>query len=157
MALSILEDLEDKHVGTKCGLFEYVKYGEEYYCKFSKCSFPKACSVILRRPSKDILNELRGNFLDAVKVAKNIILNPNLVPGGGCVEMNIHKRICEILSSKDQGPEALVLNGLKSAIKAIPTILLKNSGVYNPHKQLLILEEELKKNKFSGIDGVSGR
>ncbi|KAF9764795.1 T-complex protein 1 subunit gamma [Nosema granulosis] len=148
-----LEDLEEKHVGTYCGLFEYVKYGEEYYCKFSKCKSPKACSVILSGPSRDVLNELERNFYDAVKVAKNILLNPKLVPGGGCVEMNIHNVLKSSSTSKD---EDLVLKGLRNAIKVIPTILLKNSGVYNPHRQLLVLEEEIKKNKYSGVDGVSG-
>ncbi|EOB15487.1 T-complex protein 1 subunit gamma [Nosema bombycis CQ1] len=150
-----LEDLEEKHVGIKCGLFEYVKYGEEYYCKFSECESPKACSVILRGPSKDVLNELERNYFDAVKVARNILMNPKLVPGGGCVEMNILKKLSEI--KNDDKNDKLILNGLKNAIKSIPLILLKNSGVYNPHKQLLVLEEEIKKNKFSGIDGVSGK
>lgn len=152
-----LEDLEDKHVGTKCGLFEYVKYGEEYYCRFSRCTSPKACSVILRGPSKDILNELERNYYDAVKVAKNVLLNPRLVPGGGCVEMNIYRKMGEILESKDLAKgESLVLQGLRNSIRVIPTILLKNSGVYNPHKQLLILEEKLAEDKFFGVDGVSG-
>lgn len=154
-----LEDLEERHVGKGCGLFEYLKYGEEYYCKFSRCSSPKACSVILGGPSKDILNELERNFSDALKVTRNILHNPRLVPGGGCVEMNIHRRLvdCEDGSGeKCEDGELLVLRGLRNSIKAIPSILLKNSGVYNPHKQLLVLEEEVKKNKYCGIDGVSG-
>ncbi|EQB60200.1 t-complex protein 1 subunit gamma [Vairimorpha apis BRL 01] len=86
-----LEDLDDKHVGTKCQLFEYIKHGEEYYSQFIKCIKPKSCSVIIRGPTRDIMNELERNFYDAIKVTRNLIMSPKLVPGGGCVEMNISK------------------------------------------------------------------
>jgi T-complex protein 1 subunit gamma len=149
-----LEDLENKHVGEKCQLFEYIKCGDEYYSQFSRCIRPKACSVILRGPTRDIMNELERNFHDASKVAKNLIMSPKLVPGGGCIEMNISKRLREIETSNILEKE--VYEKFADALKVIPTILLNNSGVFNPLMKLGALEEEIIKNIYSGVNGVTG-
>ena len=52
------EELQESNVGTKCGLFEVQKIGEEYFTFMTECENPKACSVILRGASKDVLNEM---------------------------------------------------------------------------------------------------
>lgn len=44
---------------------------------------PKACTIILRGASKDVLNEVERNLQDAMAVARNVMLDPRLVPGGG--------------------------------------------------------------------------
>lgn len=44
---------------------------------------------MLRGASKDILNETERNLQDALHVARNILLEPKLVPGGGAVEMAV--------------------------------------------------------------------
>ncbi|KAK8406995.1 hypothetical protein O3P69_007502 [Scylla paramamosain] len=38
---------------------EPYKIGDEYFTFITKCQDPKACTVLLRGPSKDILNEVR--------------------------------------------------------------------------------------------------
>ncbi|KHN69611.1 subunit gamma of T-complex protein 1 [Ordospora colligata] len=148
------EDLDEKHVGTLCGSFEYVKHGEEYYCKFSKCANPKACSVIIRGPTKDILNELERNFMDAVKVAKNIFVSPKLCPGGGAMEMAMARALKESIG-KDEA-ETEVFSRMASALAVIPSILLENSGVFNPMEAITVLEQKQKEGSFYGIDGISG-
>jgi TCP-1/cpn60 chaperonin family protein len=50
---------------------------------------PQACLILLRGPPKDILNEIDRNLADAMSVARNVVFNPTLVPGGGAVEMAI--------------------------------------------------------------------
>jgi len=59
----------------------------------TKCDNPKACTVLLRGPSKDILNEIERNLQDAMCVARNIYLDPYILPGGGAVEMAAGKVI----------------------------------------------------------------
>lgn len=149
-----VEDLENKHVGIKCGLFEYLKCGDEYYSQFSKCIEPKACSVIIRGPTKDIMNELERNFFDAAKVAKNLLLSPKLLPGGGCLEMNICRKLKGI---KSEDPlENLIYKKIAEALKIIPTVLLINSGVFNPLMKIELLENEISRNQYCGINGVTG-
>lgn len=149
-----LEDLDVKHVGTKCQLFEYIKHGEEYYSQFIKCIKPKSCSVIIRGPTRDIMNELERNFYDAIKVTRNLIMSPKLVPGGGCVEMNISKKLKEQNFENDLEQE--VFERLGEALEVIPTILLKNSGVFNPLYKLETLKIENEKLSFIGVNGVTG-
>lgn len=46
---------------------------------------------MLRGASKDVLNEVERNLADAMGVARNIVLEPRLVPGGGAVEMALSR------------------------------------------------------------------
>ncbi|KMV65175.1 T-complex protein 1 subunit gamma [Encephalitozoon cuniculi EcunIII-L] len=148
------EDLEERHVGVSCGLFEYIKYGEEYYCKFSRCAHPKACSVVIRGPTKDILDELERNFMDAVKVAKSIFISPKLCPGGGAVEMAMAHELMQ--SAGDNEVEAEVFSRMASALTIIPSILLENSGVFNPLEAITLLEQKHKEGSFYGVNGTTG-
>jgi T-complex protein 1 subunit gamma len=51
---------------------------------------------LLRGASKDVLNEIERNLQDALGVARNVMLNPKLVPGGGAIEMELSCRLMEI-------------------------------------------------------------
>ena len=53
------------------------------------CKNPKACTILLRGASKDILNEVERNLQDAMNVARNVMMDPMLVPGGGSAEMSL--------------------------------------------------------------------
>ena len=48
------EELEEKDVGTDCGLFEVRKIGDDYFSYFLEAKNPTACSIILRGASKDV-------------------------------------------------------------------------------------------------------
>jgi len=52
------DELQESDVGTGCGLFEVRKIGDEYFTYLVECSLPKACTIVLRGASKDILNEV---------------------------------------------------------------------------------------------------
>lgn len=147
-----LEDLESKHLGA-AGLFEYVKINKDHYCKISRCKNPKAVSVILRGPSKDLLAELERNFMDAVKVAKNILLSPLLVPGGGSSEANMS---LALRGSDGSDLEKAVFLACSEALRIIPSILASNSGVENTLDVLNKLEQMLPQNSNLGINGISG-
>ncbi|KAG8907421.1 T-complex protein 1 subunit gamma, partial [Tulasnella sp. 417] len=82
-----VEDLRESDIGTKCGLFHIEKLGDEYFTFLTQCASPKACTILLRGPSKDILNEIDRNLADAMSVARNVVFNPTLAPGGGATEM----------------------------------------------------------------------
>jgi T-complex protein 1 subunit gamma len=97
------EELQETDVGTKCGLFELRKIGDEFFCYFVKCADPKACSIVLRGATKDVLNEIERNVNDAMNVARNIILNPKLVPGGGALEMELACRLMEFATTEVKG------------------------------------------------------
>lgn len=58
-----------------------------YFTYLVECKDPKACTVVLRGASKDILNEVERNLHDAMAVARNVFFSPSLLPGGGATEM----------------------------------------------------------------------
>ena len=55
------DEIREEDIGTGCGLFEIRKIGEEFYAFIEKCTNPKACTIILRGASKDVLNEVERN------------------------------------------------------------------------------------------------
>lgn len=149
---SSFDDLSEKQLGM-AGIFEYVKIGRDYYCKISKCVNPRAVSVILRGPTKDLLTELERNFMDAIKVARNVLLNQKLVPGGGSAEMSMAINLYK--SSNEENKE--VFKSCYEALKVIPSILSTNTGVGKTLEILCDLEKEQNiKGSFMGINGVTG-
>ena len=52
------DELKESDVGTRCGLFEIRKHGDEYFMYLVECKEPKACTIVLRGASKDILKEV---------------------------------------------------------------------------------------------------
>ena len=84
-----LEDLRESDICAACGIFYIEKIGDQYFPFLDECDPPKACKVLLRGPSKDILEEINRNLADAMSVARNVIFNPILAPGGGATEMAI--------------------------------------------------------------------
>jgi len=56
------EELLESDVGTECGLFEIRKIGDDYFTFMTECKNPKACTILLRGASKDVLNEIERNL-----------------------------------------------------------------------------------------------
>ena len=47
----------------------------------------------MRGASKDVLNEVERNLHDAMDVARNVVRDPRLVPGGGACEMAVSRAL----------------------------------------------------------------
>jgi len=149
------EELQESDVGTMCGLFEIKLIGDEYFAYFIKCKEPKACSIILRGGSKDVLNEMERNLQDALSVAKNVTINPKLVPGGGAVEMEISARL-EEYSKTLKGSAQWPVQALAQAFEVIPRTLAQNAGA-DPIKVVTQLRAKHADNqKNFGINGMTG-
>ncbi|KAJ1655555.1 T-complex protein 1 subunit gamma [Dispira simplex] len=151
-----VEELKEQDVGTQCGQFHIEKIGDEYFTFLSKCQNPKACSIILRGPSKDILSEIDRNLQDAMSVARNVVFNPRLVPGGGAAEMAISVRLAKrakTIEGVQQWPYAAV----GEALEVIPRTLVQNCGG-NPVKVLTQLRAEHANGRHTfGVDGCAGK
>ncbi|XP_053661425.1 T-complex protein 1 subunit gamma [Anopheles marshallii] len=149
------EELTEKDVGTGAGLFEIKKMGDEYFCFVTKCEDPKACTILLRGASKDVLNETERNLQDALHVARNLMLEPKLLPGGGAVEM----AVSQALTNKQiQGPYRAVAQ----ALEIIPRTLTQNCGA-NTIRTLTALRAKHASHPATegpctwGIDGETGQ
>jgi T-complex protein 1 subunit gamma len=134
-----VEDIREADVGVGCGLFNIEKIGDEYpslnsspydnrYFTFlTACHNPKACTILLRGPSKDIINEIERNLQDAMFVSRNIYFHPRLCPGGGATEMAIAVRLAE-KAKTIPGVMAWPYKSVADAMEVIPRTLVQNCG-----------------------------
>ncbi|KAI7887023.1 T-complex protein 1 subunit gamma [Lichtheimia hyalospora FSU 10163] len=151
-----VDDLKDADVGTKCGLFNIEKIGDEYFTFLTKCEDPKACSIILRGPSKDIIAEVERNLQDAMCVARNVFFNAKLAPGGGATEMAVSVKL-EEKAKLLEGVEQWPYRSAAEAMEVIPRTLVQNCGG-NAIKILTQLRAKHSNGEHSfGIDGESGK
>jgi len=121
------EELTESSVGTRCGLFTVKKIGDEYFTFMVQCEDPKACTVVLRGATKDVLNEMERNLQDAFCVARNIIMYPYLLPGGGAIEMEIAARLKDQAKTLE-GTRQYAYRAVADAMEVIPRSLAHNCG-----------------------------
>ncbi|KAJ1861442.1 T-complex protein 1 subunit gamma [Coemansia sp. RSA 2703] len=123
-----VDELKEQDVGTACGLFSVEKIGDEYFSFLTKCKNPKACTILLRGPGKDTLNEIDRNLQDAMCVARNVLFNPYLCPGGGATEMALSVKLAQRAKSDIDGIEQWPYGGVAEAMEVIPRTLIQNGG-----------------------------
>lgn len=150
------EEIKEEDLGLECGLFEVKKIGDEYFTYLTKCKNPKACTIVLRGASKDILNEVDRNLHDAMHVARNVMVDPRLVPGGGAAEMALSHAL-EVKSKSITGVMQWPYRAISRALEVIPRTLIQNCGT-NAIRVLTALRAKHAEggNSSWGIDGELG-
>jgi T-complex protein 1 subunit gamma len=150
-----VDDLQESDVGTGCGFFEIEKIGDEYFTFLTKCKNPKACTILLRGPSKDILNEIERNLQDAMSVARNVMFHPRLSPGGGATEMAVSVRLAQKAKSVE-GVAQWPYKAIAEAMEVIPRTLIQNAGA-SPIRILTKLRAKHAEGGSSwGVNGDTG-
>ena len=130
---------------------------DRYFTYLTKCKKPKACTIVLRGASKDILNEIERNLLDAMNVSRNVIFDPRLLPGGGAVEMTIAHALRE-KSKSIEGVQQWPYRAIADAMEVIPRTLIQNCG----GNVIRVLTELRAKHAMGsqfrtwGVDGIRG-
>lgn len=150
------EEITEGDIGTQCGLFEVRKIGDEYFTFLEHCEDPKACTILLRGGSKDVLNEIERNLQDAMQVARNVVFEPRLLPGGGAFEMSLSVALAE-KAKAIEGVEQWPFRDVGKALEVIPRTLAMNCGGDSVR---LLTELRAAKaggaNPNMGINGVTG-
>ncbi|XP_050349947.1 T-complex protein 1 subunit gamma [Nymphalis io] len=144
------DELKESDVGTQAGRFEIKKIGDDYFTFVTECKNPKACTILLRGASKDILNEIERNLQDALHVAKNLVLNPRLVAGGGACEMAVS---CALAA---RAPHATPYRAVATALEIIPRTLAQNCGANTIRTLTALRAKHAAGCATSGIDGDTG-
>lgn len=73
------------------------------------------------------MNEIERNLQDALGVARNVVVNPRLCPGGGALEMELASRLMEKAQTVE-GIHQWPYKALASALEVIPRTLAQNCG-----------------------------
>ncbi len=164
------DEIQESDIGTECGLFEVKKIGDEYFSFFLECKAPRACSVLLRGASKDVLNEMERNFHDAIGVARNLFTEPKLLPGGGAIEMEVSHQLLQ-KAKEVEGLEQLPYKARKAgtmsyllillvayALEAIPRTLAQNCGADVIRVLTALRAKHSEGNGLNfGINGLDGK
>lgn len=165
--VSRTDEIQESDIGTNCGLFEMRKIGDEYFAFFDDCKDAKACTIMLRGGSKDVLNEIERNLSDAMQVVRNVVYDPRLLPGGGATEMAVSAGLAEIGRRSIEGVKQGPFMAVGDAMEVIPRTLAQNCGVSVIRtitqlraKHACAFGSEEKDNEFVkcnvGIDGTTG-
>ncbi|CAG9117035.1 unnamed protein product [Plutella xylostella] len=144
------KELKESDVGTGAGKFEVKKIGDEYFTFVTECKNPKACTILLRGASKDVLNEIERNLQDALHVAKNLVLNPRLVAGGGAVEMAVSQALA------GNAAHTTPYRAVAQALEIIPRTLAQNCGANTIRTLTALRARHAAGNSTYGIDGETG-
>jgi T-complex protein 1 subunit gamma len=157
--VSRTDEIKESDIGTGCGLFEIRKIGDTYFTFIEDCQEPKACTVLLRGGSRDVLKEVERNLQDALAVARNACLDDRLLPGGGATEMSISQALLE-KSKTIEGVQQYPYRAVALAFEVIPRTLAQNCGA----KTVRVITElrakhaqNPKENCLWGIDGTVGK
>lgn len=155
------EELTEADVGTKCKLFKVEKIDDDYWTFLTECEDPRACTILLRGGSKDTLNEIERNLHDALNVARNILLEGKLLPGGGATEMELSMRLNE-KAQQISGLEQWGYKVVAKALEVIPRTLAQNCGadVVRTIAQLRSAHANSAQDPesvFRGLNGLTGQ
>jgi len=155
----ILNDTQDLHeddVGTQADLFEVKKIGDEYFAYLTS-EKSTAVTVVLRGPSKDIINEADRNIQDALGCVRNVLLNPRVVPGGGALEMALSHALDE-KSKSIEGVTQWPYQALARALEVIPRTLIQNAGASTLRQLIALRAKHAQSEEFWtwGVDGETG-
>ncbi|AFP65616.1 t-complex protein 1 beta SU (nucleomorph) [Chroomonas mesostigmatica CCMP1168] len=112
----------------KCKNVEEILIGEETMIRFGGCLNGDICSIILRGSNCQILDEAERSLHDALCVLSQVIRDPRLVFGGGCIETQISVAI-EKFSKKIPGKIGTVMESFSKAIQNLPKIIADNAGL----------------------------
>jgi len=151
------DEIQPSDVGTGCGLFEVKKLGDDYFSFLTECKAPKACTILLRGGSKDVLNEIERNLGDAMQVIRNVVFDPFLLPGGGATEMAVSQELARAGPLEITGVQQWPFVSMGKALEVIPRTLAQNCGA-NVIRQMTVLRAKHRNLEGSswGIDGDTG-
>ncbi|KHN72376.1 T-complex protein 1 subunit gamma [Toxocara canis] len=151
------QDLREEDVGTLADLFEVKKIGDEYY-SYVTSEKTSAVTVVLRGPSKDVINEVERNLQDALCIVRNVLIDPRLVPGGGALEMALAHALNENAKSIE-GVRKMPYIAVANSLEVIPRTLVQNCGG-STIRQLTALRAKHAQSPDNwtwGIDGCNGQ
>jgi len=151
-----VEEIKEEDIGTKCGLFECKKIGDEWWSYFVECEDPKACTILVRGGTRDTQYEIARNLNDAMQVARNVICNPKLLPGGGATEMAVAQAL-KVKAAEIEGVASIPYAAVGEALEIIPQTLAENCGA-NVIRVVTALRAKHanKEGPTWGIDGNTG-
>ncbi|KAL9030334.1 MAG: hypothetical protein Q9196_001529 [Gyalolechia fulgens] len=134
-----------------CDLIEEVIIGEDTLIKFSGVAAGRACTIVLRGATEQLLDEAERSLHDALAVLSQTVREPKTTLGGGCAEMVMAKAV-EQEAPKVAGKKAIAVDAFAAALRQLPTILADNAGFDSSDLVARLKKEIYNGQTSSGLD-----
>eukprot|EP01088_Endostelium_zonatum_P015743 TRINITY_DN3990_c0_g1_i1.p1 TRINITY_DN3990_c0_g1~~TRINITY_DN3990_c0_g1_i1.p1 ORF type:complete len:504 (-),score=148.77 TRINITY_DN3990_c0_g1_i1:38-1549(-) len=139
-----------------CDKIEEIFLGEDKAIKFSGVQLGEACTIVLRGPTKHLLDEAERAMHDAISVISQTVGESKIIYGGGCAENKMAAQV-EKRSREVGGKEGSVMEGFGRALRKIPMYIAANGGLDGEEiVGEMRRREEKKEEGWWGVDVVSG-
>lgn len=155
--VSAIDDIASSDLGT-CGLFEEILVGDEPLIKITGTPKTTAVSVLLRAPTKHVVDEIGRAFDDAVGVVSLAYTSEKTLAGGGSSYMYLSRKL-KAFAATVGGRSQMAVEAFAEALEIIPSTLAENSGL-DPLDTLIELRQahasEEENCEFSGVNVYEG-
>ncbi|KAJ2496740.1 T-complex protein 1 subunit beta [Coemansia sp. RSA 1972] len=111
-----------------CEAVEEIIIGEDRMIKFTGGAGGRACTIVLRGGTTQMLDEAERSIHDALAVLSQTVAEPRIVYGGGCAEMLMSCAVDDAAKAVP-GKRAIAMEGFACALRQMPTILADNAGL----------------------------
>eukprot|EP01029_Cantina_marsupialis_P020782 TRINITY_DN489_c0_g1_i1.p1 TRINITY_DN489_c0_g1~~TRINITY_DN489_c0_g1_i1.p1 ORF type:complete len:352 (+),score=139.86 TRINITY_DN489_c0_g1_i1:328-1383(+) len=132
-----------------------IMVGEDKMIKFDGCKGGKACTIILRGGSMQLLDEAERSLHDALCVVAGAVEKAATVLGGGCSEIGMSRAI-EEAAKIVPGKKQLAMEAFASALVQLPMAIADNAGFDAPDLVAEIRAKQNQGEEDTGIDISNG-
>lgn len=153
--VSTFDSPEDVVLG-ECDLIEEVFIGEDKLVRFSGVKLGEACTIVLRGPSRHLLDEAERSIHDALCVLTQTVKDPRTVLGAGVCEMLMAHAVDD-LAERTAGKKQLALEAFAKALRQLPTIICDNAGLDSAEIVSEIRAMHAQGKGTWGINIITGR
>jgi thermosome len=146
-----LADLKDSDLGI-CGIVEEKKVGNDRMIFVEECKDPQAVAIFIGAGLERMLDEAERALNDALYVIADVAEVPQMVAGGGSIEMEMAKAVREH-AAQVGGREQLAIEAFAEALEVIPRTLAENAGLDILDTMVAMKAAHAKKDgKYMGVN-----
>jgi len=139
-----------------CELIEEIMIGEDNAIRFSGVARGEACTIVLRGPTKQMLDEAERSIHDALCViSQTVATDKRTVLGAGCSEM-IMSLAVDRLTQGTAGKKAIAIEAFARALRQIPAIIADNGGYDSAELISQLRAAHYNNNQTAGLDMRNG-
>jgi T-complex protein 1 subunit eta len=149
-----VNDLRQEVLGN-CSKFEERQVGGERFNFFSGCELATTCTIILRGGAEQFIEEAERSLHDAIMNTRRLLKHPEVIAGGGAIEMEISAYLRE-RSRGIYGKQQLLIAAFAKALEVIPRQVATNAGIDSTDVLNKLRMKHAHGGKWFGVDVVSG-
>jgi len=153
--LTQLDGLKSSDLGH-ADLVEERKVSDDKMTFVEGCRDPKSVSILIRGGTERVVDEAERAIHDALCVARDVIVEPYIVAGGGGPEAEV-ARMIRAYAQKLSGKEQLAVQAYADALEIIPMSLAENAGMDPIDSLMQVRARHQAKSKWVGIDPFNGK